>query len=73
MSKKEVQPYSHFSVDQKKKNLFDHNEKELSKHRFFCCFRAQNTYASRDARWFIFKPKIPIWANFVGPKMGKYC
>jgi hypothetical protein len=21
----------------------------------------------RDSRWFIFKPKIPLWANFGGP------
>jgi hypothetical protein len=21
----------------------------------------------RVARWFVFKPKIPIWVNFVGP------
>jgi hypothetical protein len=26
---------------------------------------------SRVARWFIFKPKIPIWINFGGPKIGK--
>jgi hypothetical protein len=22
---------------------------------------------SRVARWFVFKPKIPIWVNFGGP------
>jgi hypothetical protein len=27
----------------------------------------------RVARWFLFKPKIPIWVNFGGPKIGKYC
>jgi hypothetical protein len=26
---------------------------------------------SRVARWFIFKPKIPIWVNFRGPQIGK--
>jgi hypothetical protein len=26
---------------------------------------------SRFARWYIFKPKIPIWINFVGPFNGK--
>jgi hypothetical protein len=25
----------------------------------------------RVARWFIFKPKIPIWVNFVGTWIGK--
>jgi hypothetical protein len=25
----------------------------------------------RVARWFIFKPKIPIWANFVGSFNGR--
>jgi uncharacterized membrane protein YczE len=23
-----------------------------------------------DARWFVFKPKIPIWVNFGWPKIG---
>jgi hypothetical protein len=27
---------------------------------------------SRVARWFIFKPKIPVWVNFGGPWNGKY-
>jgi hypothetical protein len=26
---------------------------------------------TRVARWFIFKPKIPIWVNFGGPYIGK--
>jgi hypothetical protein len=26
---------------------------------------------SRVARWFIFKPKIPIWVYFGGPWYGK--
>jgi hypothetical protein len=25
----------------------------------------------RVARWFLFKPKIQIWVNFVGPEIGK--
>jgi hypothetical protein len=25
----------------------------------------------RVARWFVFKPKIPIWVNFGGPLNGK--
>jgi hypothetical protein len=24
-------------------------------------------YVGRVARWFVFKPKIPIWINFGGP------
>jgi hypothetical protein len=27
--------------------------------------------ADRVARWFVFKPKIPIWENFGGPWIGK--
>jgi hypothetical protein len=27
--------------------------------------------SSRVARWFLFKPKIPIWVNFGGPEIGK--
>jgi hypothetical protein len=26
----------------------------------------------RIARWFVFKPKIPIWEKFSGPQIGKY-
>jgi hypothetical protein len=26
---------------------------------------------ARTARWYIFKPKIPIWVNFVEPWNGK--
>jgi hypothetical protein len=26
---------------------------------------------NRVARWFVFKPKIPIWVNFGGPLNGK--
>jgi hypothetical protein len=26
---------------------------------------------TRVARWYIFKPKIPIWVNFVGPCNGR--
>jgi hypothetical protein len=26
---------------------------------------------TRVARWFLFKPKIPIWVNFGGPWKGK--
>jgi hypothetical protein len=25
----------------------------------------------RVARWFVFKPKIPVWVNFGGPLNGK--
>jgi hypothetical protein len=32
---------------------------------------------ARVARWFVFKPNIPIWVNFGGPYIGKllyiYC
>jgi hypothetical protein len=27
---------------------------------------------SRVARCFVFKPKIPIWVNFRGPKIGNF-
>jgi hypothetical protein len=27
--------------------------------------------ATRVARWFVFKPKIPLWVNFGGPYNGK--
>jgi hypothetical protein len=30
-------------------------------------------HGNRGARWFIFKPKIPIWVNFGWPKIGKCC
>jgi hypothetical protein len=33
--------------------------------------RSQFWRQSRVARWFLSEPKIPIWANFGGPKMGK--
>jgi hypothetical protein len=29
-------------------------------------------FSSRVARWFVFKPKIPIWVNFVGYCFGKF-
>jgi hypothetical protein len=28
---------------------------------------------NKVARWFIFKPKIPIWVKFGGPWKGKFC
>jgi hypothetical protein len=28
-------------------------------------------FTIRVARWFVFKPKIPIWVNFGGPQIGK--
>jgi hypothetical protein len=31
-----------------------------------CCLLSGSAQ-SRCARWFIFKPKIPIWVNFGGP------
>jgi hypothetical protein len=30
------------------------------------------TLGGRVARWFVFKPKIPIWVNFVGSCYEKY-
>jgi hypothetical protein len=27
--------------------------------------------SDRVARWYIFKPKIPIWVNLGGPRNGK--
>jgi hypothetical protein len=33
-----------------------------------CCkVEANLNLQSRVARWFLFKPKIPIWENFGGP------
>jgi hypothetical protein len=31
------------------------------------------TVRGRVARWFIFKPKLPIWVHFGGPWNGKCC
>jgi hypothetical protein len=31
------------------------------------------TIPCRVARWFVFKPKIPIWVNFRGPWNEKCC
>jgi hypothetical protein len=36
---------------------------------FFCLFFIQNPI--RVARWYVFKPKIPIWVNIGGPWNGK--
>jgi hypothetical protein len=30
-----------------------------------------NEVDNKVARWFVFKPKIPIWVNFGGPWNGK--
>jgi hypothetical protein len=30
-------------------------------------YRSSSQPAGRVARWFVFKPKIPIWVNFGGP------
>jgi hypothetical protein len=35
--------------------------------RFRCCTVTFCSFHVRVARWFIFKPTIPIWVNFVGP------
>jgi thiol-disulfide isomerase/thioredoxin len=42
----------------------------------FALFRSALWHATlwvaiRVARWFVFKPKIPIWVNFGGPWNGK--
>jgi hypothetical protein len=34
-------------------------------------FVQDKTLGSRLARWFVFKPKIPIWVNFGGPQDEK--
>jgi hypothetical protein len=34
-------------------------------------FENWNRHSSRVARWIVFKPKIPIWVNFVGSYIGK--
>jgi hypothetical protein len=36
-----------------------------------CCHICHETIKTRVARWYLFKPKIPIWANFGGPWNGK--
>jgi hypothetical protein len=46
---------------------------ELSKRTHKIVFKCRNLEAPiRVARWFIFKPKIPIWTKFGGPWNGKY-
>jgi hypothetical protein len=42
----------------------------LQKRRVFRKSKARMEF--RVARWYIFKPKIPIWVNFGGPWNGKY-
>jgi hypothetical protein len=37
----------------------------------FFSFLSLSALKSRVARWFVFKPKIPIWVNFGGPYIGK--
>jgi hypothetical protein len=32
----------------------------------------KRAHTGRVARWFVFKPKIPIWINFGGPYIGNY-
>jgi hypothetical protein len=44
-------------------------ENEISKN--YACLTHQEILSS-VARWFVFKPKIPIWENFGGPLNGKY-
>jgi hypothetical protein len=29
------------------------------------------TVSAGVARWYVFKPKIPIWVNYGGPQSGK--
>jgi hypothetical protein len=37
-----------------------------------CCTKKKLAIlCTRGARWFLFKPKIPIWVNFGGPQIGK--
>jgi hypothetical protein len=36
-----------------------------------CLDSVLSELGTRVARWYIFKPKIPIWENFVGPVNGK--
>jgi hypothetical protein len=44
-------------------------EVDLTLDKFESCFRKK----IRVARWFVFKPKIPIWVKFRGPWRGKCC
>jgi hypothetical protein len=40
---------------------------------FYCLIGLEkNWITARIARWHIFKPKVPIWENFVGPWEGKW-
>jgi hypothetical protein len=34
-------------------------------------FSGDKRFITRVARWFVFKPKIPIWVNFWGPYIGE--
>jgi hypothetical protein len=43
----------------------------FSKHSAFHLFNFFDQSQSRVARWYNFKPKIPIWVNFVGSWNGK--
>jgi hypothetical protein len=45
--------------------------KDFQKSVIGSCGNASSYLSSRVARWFIFKPKIPIWVNFGGPYIGK--
>jgi hypothetical protein len=38
---------------------------------FYSIGSTLNEMGSRVARWFIIKPKIPVWVFFGGPKIGK--
>jgi hypothetical protein len=38
---------------------------------FSMCYLSSAPIPPKVARWFVFKPKIPIWENFGGPLNGK--
>jgi hypothetical protein len=62
-------------IDNKKK--IEREKRSVKKNvcREFCNFPQfhflEQTVSHRVARWFIFKPKIPIWVYFRGPWYGK--
>jgi hypothetical protein len=47
-------------------------EQQKKKKRTFGGKKIRFNVLARVARWYIFKPKIPIWVNFGGPFIGQY-
>jgi hypothetical protein len=43
------------------------NRVSKAKKELFVLLMMPQPHQNRVARWFVFKPKIPIWVNFGGP------